>query len=337
MDIEDNPYHQRKSMNQSFLESIIEKHFYSSNYNRSDSQEIDILLESPSSSSQFSTVQQRQQHSTPLTLSEHQNSYETIESLTQLNDYSLVNQLNPSVCYQSNNLSGYIHISNDNNCNHLTYMSTPYAKREFVNQQRNDEDFFDYSSFDAGKTTVTIPTSIINRIENRQSENFQSQFQNSEPLVNQLIVTSPDQISPFIQEVRTEENLSIKYPRNSPVVQNDQKNSKIRYNSTRILSTIRRQHQREQDKNRTRTLNAAFCNLRSCLPEIPKDTKLTKIRTLRYAITYIRQLMDLLQETDPVFNASSLMFNGTVNSLKMEPDYDQLSMKDSGYLSFMDR
>ncbi|VDP98591.1 unnamed protein product [Trichobilharzia regenti] len=292
MDIEDNPYHQRKSMNQSFLESIIEKHFYSSNYNRSDSQEIDILLESPS-------IQQRQQHSTPLTLSEHQNSYETIESLTQLNDYSLVNQLNPSVCYQSNNLSGYIHISNDNNCNHLTYMSTPYAKREFVNQQRNDEDFFDYSSFDAGKTTVTIPTSIINRIENRQSENFQSQFQNSEPL--------------------------------------DQKNSKIRYNSTRILSTIRRQHQREQDKNRTRTLNAAFCNLRSCLPEIPKDTKLTKIRTLRYAITYIRQLMDLLQETDPVFNASSLMFNGTVNSLKMEPDYDQLSMKDSGYLSFMDR
>ncbi|CAH8854730.1 unnamed protein product, partial [Trichobilharzia szidati] len=99
MNIEDSPYHHRKSMNQSYLESIIEKHFYPSNYNRSDSQDIDMLLESPSNSSQFSTVQRHQQHSTPLILSEYRNSYETIESLTQLNDYSLMNQLNPSVCY----------------------------------------------------------------------------------------------------------------------------------------------------------------------------------------------------------------------------------------------
>ncbi|KAA3680392.1 uncharacterized protein DEA37_0001121, partial [Paragonimus westermani] len=59
---------------------------------------------------------------------------------------------------------------------------------------------------------------------------------------------------------------------------------------------LRKQHQREQDKSRTRSLNIAFCRLRSCLPEIPKDTKLTKIRTLRYAISYIRQLMDAVDD-----------------------------------------
>ncbi|CAH8549284.1 unnamed protein product [Dicrocoelium dendriticum] len=64
--------------------------------------------------------------------------------------------------------------------------------------------------------------------------------------------------------------------------------------STRTQNHLRKQHQREQDKNRTRSLNVAFCRLRCCLPEIPKDTKLTKIRTLRYAISYIRHLMDTL-------------------------------------------
>ncbi|TPP66302.1 hypothetical protein FGIG_01738 [Fasciola gigantica] len=60
----------------------------------------------------------------------------------------------------------------------------------------------------------------------------------------------------------------------------------------------RKQHQRVQDKIRTRALNIAFGQLRSCLPEIPKDTKLTKIRTLRTAITYIHQLMTVLDRDD---------------------------------------
>ncbi|XP_018652201.1 putative dhand [Schistosoma mansoni] len=89
-----------------------------------------------------------------------------------------------------------------------------------------------------------------------------------------------------------------------------------RFIHDKLSSTIRKEHQREQDKNRTRTLNVAFCRLRSCLPEIPKDTKLTKIRTLRYAITYIRQLMDLIHQTDSM-NSSAMMFDTGLNSLKM--------------------
>ncbi|KAG5450652.1 hypothetical protein CSKR_108804 [Clonorchis sinensis] len=70
--------------------------------------------------------------------------------------------------------------------------------------------------------------------------------------------------------------------------------------SGRSIPNARKQHQREQDKNRTRSLNVAFCRLRACLPEIPKDTKLTKIRTLRYAISYIRQLMDTVDQNESV-------------------------------------
>ncbi|KAH8870969.1 Heart- and neural crest derivatives-expressed protein 2 [Schistosoma japonicum] len=122
---------------------------------------------------------------------------------------------------------------------------------------------------------------------------------------------------------------------NFTFLQNNLKNSRFR-SSIKLCATIRKEHQREQDKNRTRTLNVAFCRLRSCLPEIPKDTKLTKIRTLRYAITYIKQLIELIHQTDPV-SSSILMLDTGSNSLKVESEHDQSLMKDSGYLSFMDR
>lgn len=80
----------------------------------------------------------------------------------------------------------------------------------------------------------------------------------------------------------------------------------------------RKQHQRVQDKIRTRALNVAFGQLRSCLPEIPKDTKLTKIRTLRTAITYIRQLMTVLEgENCSAFPGSSLKTPPSSNRMEL--------------------
>ncbi|THD26410.1 hypothetical protein D915_002778 [Fasciola hepatica] len=83
-----------------------------------------------------------------------------------------------------------------------------------------------------------------------------------------------------------------------PPTQNDSLYTLQQEKPNRERLPTRKQHQRVQDKIRTRALNIAFGQLRSCLPEIPKDTKLTKIRTLRTAITYIHQLMTVLDRDD---------------------------------------
>lgn len=49
---------------------------------------------------------------------------------------------------------------------------------------------------------------------------------------------------------------------------------------------------------KTQAMNMAFAELRAKLPNVPADTKLSKIKTLRYAIIYIKHLMDLLEESN---------------------------------------
>ncbi|CAH8587116.1 unnamed protein product [Heterobilharzia americana] len=306
MGIDDIPYHHDKSMNQSYLESVIEKHFYSSNANGSDSDIIEAFLPSLSISSQSSAVEQQQQQCIPFTykLSEYQNHYAAMESSIQMNNSPLVNGVNPSVYRQSDDYDAYSYVSgNENSGIYHTHTSTPEFLNQSMCKERNDEHHLIASSFNTGKPSLTTPLKTSRTMNDNQSYYLPSMYTQKSPNI---------------------------YNQNP-------KNSKLRRHSSKLSSIVRKEHQREQDKNRTRTLNVAFCCLRSCLPEIPKDTKLTKIRTLRYAITYIRQLMDILQETDPVPSATAVTLDATPNSLKMEPEYDQSSMRDSGYLSFLDR
>lgn len=55
----------------------------------------------------------------------------------------------------------------------------------------------------------------------------------------------------------------------------------------------------KKERRRTQSINNAFEDLRKRIPEIPYDTKLSKIKTLKLAIGYIEHLMKLLQENDP--------------------------------------
>lgn len=52
-----------------------------------------------------------------------------------------------------------------------------------------------------------------------------------------------------------------------------------------------------KERKRTQTMNSAFEDLRQHIPNVPVDTKLSKIKTLRLAISYIRYLMDVLEES----------------------------------------
>lgn len=55
----------------------------------------------------------------------------------------------------------------------------------------------------------------------------------------------------------------------------------------------------KKERRRTQSINNAFSDLRDCIPNVPSDTKLSKIKTLRLATSYISYLMDVLDSEDP--------------------------------------
>ena len=52
----------------------------------------------------------------------------------------------------------------------------------------------------------------------------------------------------------------------------------------------------KKERRRTQNINSAFADLRGCIPNVPMDTKLSKIKTLRLAISYIQHLMQQLND-----------------------------------------
>ncbi|CAH8520205.1 unnamed protein product [Schistosoma turkestanicum] len=364
-EIHNTHYQQKLRLSQqSYLESIIEKYFFTTN----DSGEEDNISLTTTLPLSLSNVNPNyysmiQQHCVPLI----QNDYSNLDSSSiQSNNYSFMNEVNHSVHHHSNandiyttttNINNNItstnivtdtttiatnshHNNNDNHQNYHASTSTPRFIHDSKWDDRNNRYTIDNSSFytetssplllsaltSSSSSSMISPCSMIRTTNENQIDQIHTSY-----LPKKLIKSFNKNLS---QQINTVIDLTQNYIEDSPIVQNNPNNNNSKYRRNPIK---RKQHQREQDKNRTKTLNTAFCRLRSCLPEIPKDTKLTKIRTLRYAITYIRQLIDLINQTDPV-NSHAIMFDTGSNSLKMESELEQSSlMKDSGYLSFMDR
>ncbi|EDO40812.1 predicted protein, partial [Nematostella vectensis] len=46
----------------------------------------------------------------------------------------------------------------------------------------------------------------------------------------------------------------------------------------------------KKERRRTENINAAFAELRKHIPNVPSDTKLSKIKTLKLAMSYIHHL-----------------------------------------------
>lgn len=60
----------------------------------------------------------------------------------------------------------------------------------------------------------------------------------------------------------------------------------------------RRTSANRKERRRTLSINNAFSNLRGSIPNVPSDTKLSKIKTLRLAISYISYLNEILEKGD---------------------------------------
>jgi len=59
---------------------------------------------------------------------------------------------------------------------------------------------------------------------------------------------------------------------------------------------IQRTKANKKERRRTQSINQAFGELRRHIPDVPSDTKLSKIKTLRLAIGYINHLTDTLNK-----------------------------------------
>uniref|UniRef100_A0A3B4AU51 Heart- and neural crest derivatives-expressed protein 2 n=1 Tax=Periophthalmus magnuspinnatus TaxID=409849 RepID=A0A3B4AU51_9GOBI len=67
-------------------------------------------------------------------------------------------------------------------------------------------------------------------------------------------------------------------------------------NSSGGSTVKRRPTANRKERRRTQSINSAFAELRECIPNVPADTKLSKIKTLRLATSYISYLMDILDK-----------------------------------------
>ncbi|XP_028968535.1 heart- and neural crest derivatives-expressed protein 2-like [Galendromus occidentalis] len=65
-----------------------------------------------------------------------------------------------------------------------------------------------------------------------------------------------------------------------------------------------------KERRRTQSINNAFSELRDCIPNVPSDTKLSKIKTLRLATSYIAYLMELLDSENDLDVLTTLPGHG---------------------------
>ncbi|XP_054264499.1 heart- and neural crest derivatives-expressed protein 2-like [Macrosteles quadrilineatus] len=71
------------------------------------------------------------------------------------------------------------------------------------------------------------------------------------------------------------------------------------HDPTPIIRVVKRRNTaNKKERRRTQSINNAFADLRDCIPNVPADTKLSKIKTLRLATSYIGYLMGVLESDD---------------------------------------
>ncbi|KAH8394218.1 hypothetical protein KR215_007760, partial [Drosophila sulfurigaster] len=70
--------------------------------------------------------------------------------------------------------------------------------------------------------------------------------------------------------------------------------------NTAVRTIKKRNTANKKERRRTQSINSAFYKLRGKIPNVPSDTKLSKIKTLKLAISYINYLEDVLDgDQDP--------------------------------------
>ena len=105
--------------------------------------------------------------------------------------------------------------------------------------------------------------------------------------------------------------------------------SRERQGGTEERGDLPRSAANARERTRMRVLSKSFERLKLTLPWVPADTKLSKLDTLRLAMTYINHLHTLLMETD----SDSQEDPGATLSVKRSWPYNQPASLPSGLMS----
>ncbi|CAH1153686.1 unnamed protein product [Phaedon cochleariae] len=90
----------------------------------------------------------------------------------------------------------------------------------------------------------------------------------------------------------------------------------------------RRTTANKKERRRTHSINNAFFFLRNCIPNVPADTKLSKIKTLRLATSYISYLTRALESDDTVGG-----FKAELATISRKSSSHPVRAEDGGQLS----
>ncbi|XP_015522570.1 heart- and neural crest derivatives-expressed protein 2-like [Neodiprion lecontei] len=85
----------------------------------------------------------------------------------------------------------------------------------------------------------------------------------------------------------------------------------------------RRNTANKKERRRTQSINNAFADLRDCIPNVPADTKLSKIKTLRLACSYIGYLTAVLDSDEPPATFRAELVPGSRRSKQSGVDQSQ--------------
>ena len=94
------------------------------------------------------------------------------------------------------------------------------------------------------------------------------------------------------------------YCSESTLLKNRRKNSEDQYIHQRQMANLR-------ERKRMQCINEAFEGLRSHIPTLPYERRLSKVDTLRLAISYINFLADLINSDDGVSGQFQKSFEGS--------------------------
>lgn len=114
------------------------------------------------------------------------------------------------------------------------------------------------------------------------------------------MINSPYDSSPYLS-VRTlrQQNDTLQYTQELPVQQNGQRRQMMKPKRKRIITCEQRHAANIRERRRMVSLNDAFDILRRSVPTFSYEKKLSRIETLRLAITYMAFLSEILEGKDP--------------------------------------
>ncbi|XP_015127070.1 uncharacterized protein LOC107048425 [Diachasma alloeum] len=190
------------------------------------------------------------------------------------------------------------------------------------------------SSSGAGSPAASTPPPIIEEIGVQESV-YSSPVQHYPPSVHQQYNIHYQQLQqpqplphhPTPPELNQKNRPSNEYPPNTlhqmnvvgnpPHYQmNLQQHLASRVENGVVIRPKRRNTANKKERRRTQSINNAFADLRDCIPNVPADTKLSKIKTLRLAASYIGYLMAVLDSEEgeePQTFRAEILSNGRRN------------------------